>query len=60
MLTIIKWKNNRGGFVDNLFSILNWDNARERLQVAMKLSLPLKRKLNPTFKQFRIMRDCLN
>ncbi len=33
----LKWKNNRGGFVDNLFSILNWDNARERLQVAMKL-----------------------
>jgi len=34
----LKWKNNRGGFVDNLFSILNWDNAQERLQVAMKLS----------------------
>jgi len=34
----LKWKNNRGGFVDNLFSILNWDNAQERLQIAMKLS----------------------
>jgi len=34
----LKWKNNRGGFVDNLFSILNWDNAQDRLQVAMKLS----------------------
>ena len=34
----LKWKNNRGGFVDNLFYILNWDNARERLQIAMKLS----------------------
>ncbi|MBI1770648.1 MAG: superoxide dismutase [Bacteroidetes bacterium] len=34
----LKWKNNRGGFVDNLFSIINWDNARERLQTAIKLS----------------------
>jgi Fe-Mn family superoxide dismutase len=34
----LKWKNNRGGFVDNLFSIINWDNARARLQTAMKLS----------------------
>ena len=33
----LKWKNNRAAFVDNLFSILNWDNAQERLQVAMKL-----------------------
>lgn len=34
----LKWKNNRGGFVDNLFSILNWNNAQERLQIALKLS----------------------
>lgn len=34
----LKWKNNRGGFVDNLFSILNWDNAQERLLVARKLT----------------------
>src|SRR5258706_9255165 len=34
----LKWKNNRGGFVDNLFSIINWDNAQDRLQTAIKLS----------------------
>ena len=34
----LKWKNNRGGFVDNLFSIISWDNAQDRLQTAIKLS----------------------
>jgi Fe-Mn family superoxide dismutase len=34
----LKWKNNRGGFVDNLFSIINWENVHQRLQSAKRLS----------------------
>ncbi len=34
----LKWKNNRGGFVDNFFTIINWDNVSQRLQTAIKLS----------------------
>ena len=34
----LKYRNRRGEFVDNLFSILNWDNAAQRLDVALKLT----------------------
>jgi Fe-Mn family superoxide dismutase len=34
----LKWKNNRGGFVDNLFSIINWNNVHERFKTAIKLA----------------------
>jgi Fe-Mn family superoxide dismutase len=34
----LKWKNNRGGFVDNLFSIINWSNVHERFKTATKLA----------------------
>ena len=33
----LKYKNKRSDFVDNLFSILNWDNVAERLDMAIKL-----------------------
>ncbi len=33
----LKFKNKRNDFVDNLFSIINWDNAAERLDIALKL-----------------------
>jgi Fe-Mn family superoxide dismutase len=32
----LKFKNKRNDFVDNLFSILNWDNVAGRLNVALK------------------------
>jgi superoxide dismutase, Fe-Mn family len=34
----LKYKNKRADFVDALFSILNWDNAAQRLDVALKLT----------------------
>lgn len=34
----LKYKNKRSDFVDTLFSILNWDNVAERLDVALKLT----------------------
>lgn len=33
----LKWRNKRDGFVDNLFSIINWDNVAERLEQATKI-----------------------
>jgi Fe-Mn family superoxide dismutase len=33
----LKYRNRRSEFVDNLFSIINWDNAAQRLDVALKL-----------------------
>ena len=33
----LKYKNKRNDFVDNLFSIINWDNAALRLDTALKL-----------------------
>lgn len=33
----LKFKNKRNDFVDNLFSIINWDNASQRLETALKL-----------------------
>ncbi len=33
----LKFKNKRNDFVDNLFSIFNWDNVSQRLDVAQKL-----------------------
>lgn len=33
----LKYKNKRADFVDALFNILNWDNAAERLNTALKL-----------------------
>jgi superoxide dismutase, Fe-Mn family len=33
----LKFRNRRGEFVDNLFQIINWDNAAERLSTALKL-----------------------
>ncbi len=33
----LKYKNRRGDFVDALFKILNWDNAAQRLEIALKL-----------------------
>lgn len=33
----LKYRNRRGEFVDNLFQIINWDNAAERLDTALKL-----------------------
>lgn len=33
----LKYKNKRNDFVDNLFNIINWDNAAQRLDIAMKL-----------------------
>lgn len=34
----LKYKNKRADFVDALFNILNWDNAAQRLDVALKLT----------------------
>lgn len=34
----LKFKNKRNDFVDNLFSIINWDNVAGRLNVALKRS----------------------
>lgn len=33
----LKYRNRRGEFVDNLFQIINWDNAAQRLDTALKL-----------------------
>lgn len=33
----LKWRNKRDGFVDNLFSIINWDNVADRLDQALKI-----------------------
>jgi Fe-Mn family superoxide dismutase len=33
----LKYKNKRSDFVDNLFSIINWDNVADRLNTAMKI-----------------------
>ena len=33
----LKYRNKRADFVDNLFHLLNWDNASERLNIALKL-----------------------
>lgn len=35
----LKFKNKRTDFVDNLFSIINWDNASQRLYTASKLTI---------------------
>lgn len=34
----LKYKNKRGEFVDALFNIINWDNAAQRLNDAIKLT----------------------
>ena len=34
----LKYKNKRSDFVDALFNIVNWDNAEERLEIALKLA----------------------
>lgn len=34
----LKYKNKRGDFVDALFNIINWDNASQRLDDALKLT----------------------
>jgi len=34
----LKYKNKRNDFVDALFNILNWDNAAQRLDTALKLT----------------------
>jgi len=33
----LKYKNKRADFVDNMFNIINWDNAAQRLEIALKL-----------------------
>jgi superoxide dismutase, Fe-Mn family len=33
----LKFRNRRNEFVDNLYSIINWDNAAQRLETALKL-----------------------
>ncbi len=33
----LKYRNRRSEFVDNLFQIINWDNAAQRLDTALKL-----------------------
>jgi Fe-Mn family superoxide dismutase len=33
----LKFRNKRNDFVDNLFNIINWDNALQRLNAALKL-----------------------
>lgn len=33
----LKYKNKRADFVDALFNIINWDNASQRLDDAIKL-----------------------
>lgn len=34
----LKYKNKRADFVDALFNIINWDNASQRLDIALKLT----------------------
>jgi Fe-Mn family superoxide dismutase len=34
----LKYKNKRTDFVDSLFNIINWDNAAQRLETALKLT----------------------
>jgi Fe-Mn family superoxide dismutase len=34
----LKYKNKRADFVDELFNFMNWDNAAERLEIALKIS----------------------
>jgi Fe-Mn family superoxide dismutase len=34
----LKYRNRRAEFVDNLFPIINWDNAAERFNIAQKIS----------------------
>jgi superoxide dismutase len=34
----LKYKNKRADFVDSLFNIINWDNAVQRLENALKLT----------------------
>jgi superoxide dismutase, Fe-Mn family len=34
----LKFRNRRNDFVENLFSIINWDNAAHRYDIALKLS----------------------
>jgi len=34
----LKYKNKRADFVDNLFNIINWDNAAQRFDNALKLT----------------------
>jgi superoxide dismutase, Fe-Mn family len=34
----LKYKNKRADFVDALFNIINWDNAAQRLNVALRLT----------------------
>lgn len=34
----LKYKNKRADFVDSLFNIINWDNAAQRLENALKLT----------------------
>jgi superoxide dismutase, Fe-Mn family len=34
----LKYKNKRAEFVDNLYNIINWDNAANRLDTAIKLT----------------------
>ncbi len=33
----LKFRNRRAEFVDNLFQIINWDNAAQRLEIAQRL-----------------------
>ncbi|MBV6442644.1 MAG: Superoxide dismutase [Fe-Zn] 1 [Saprospiraceae bacterium] len=33
----LKYRNRRAEFVDNFFQIINWDNAAERLEIALKI-----------------------
>ena len=34
----LKYKNKRADFVDALFNIINWDNASQQLDIALKLT----------------------
>jgi superoxide dismutase, Fe-Mn family len=34
----LKYRNKRNDFVENLFSIINWDNAAQRYEIALKLT----------------------
>jgi superoxide dismutase, Fe-Mn family len=34
----LKYKNKRADFVDALFNVINWDNAAQRLNIALKLT----------------------
>jgi Fe-Mn family superoxide dismutase len=33
----LKYRNRRAEFVDNLFSVLNWDNVAARFELAQKI-----------------------